>query len=72
MTIECTIRFTNPAAAAEHFIGTILTIDEIEGLRGLVGGFYFPTNRSALTILTAIDAEGFDTDDFETIEFKMV
>ena len=69
MTIECTIRFEDKATA-QRFLETILTSAEAETLNGLIGGFYFHTERSALQVLTNIESEGFDPADFSSIEFR--
>lgn len=69
MTIECTVRFEDKATE-RRFFETILTSTEAETLNGLVGGFYFHTERSALQVLTSIEAGGFGPADFYSIEFK--
>jgi len=69
MKTEITIRFKNDATRL-RFTDTILTTAETESLNGLMGGFYFTTDRDAFTFMASIAAEGFDISDFQNIEFQ--
>jgi hypothetical protein len=71
MTIECTIRFKNePRAAIERALGSILLTAEAESAQGLMGGFFFKTDRSPTAILAAFEEDGFEITDFDNIEFR--
>lgn len=71
MTIECTIRFKNePRAAIERALGSILLTAEADSAQGLMGGFFFKTDRSPTAILAAFEEDGFEITDFDNIEFR--
>lgn len=73
MTIECTIRFkNNERAATERAFESILLTTESITAQGLVGGFYFTTDRRAMAILAAFEDEGFEFSDFESIKFSSI
>ncbi|WP_323006546.1 hypothetical protein [Pseudorhodobacter sp.] len=73
MTIECTIRFKNePRAAIERALGSILLTTEADTAQGLMGGFFFKTDRSPTAILAAFEEDGFEFADFENIEFRTI
>lgn len=71
MTIECTIRFkTYSRETAEHALGSILLMTEADTAQGLMGGFFFKTDRSPTAILAAFEEDGFEITDFDNIEFR--
>lgn len=71
MTIECTIRFkTYSRETAERALGSILLTAEADTAQGLMGGFFFKTDRSPTAILAAFEEDGFEFADFDTIEFR--
>ena len=54
-------------------MNTNMTMDEIadaDTAQGLMGGFFFKTDRSPTAILAAFDEDGFEFADFENIEFR--
>lgn len=73
MTIECTIRFkTYSRETVERTLGSILLTAEAETAQGLIGGFFFKTDRSPTEILAAFEVDGLEFADFENIEFRPV
>ncbi len=71
MTIECTIRFkTCSRETAERALGSILLTAEADTAQGLMGGFFFKTDRSPTAILAAFEEGGLEFADFENIEFR--
>lgn len=71
MTIECTIRFkTYSRETAERALGSILLTTEADTAQGLMGGFFFKTDRSPTAILAAFEEDGFEIADFDNIEFR--
>ena len=73
MTIECTIRFKNDTrTAVERALGSILLTAEAETAQGLMGGFFFKTDRSPTAILAAFEEDGFEITDFDNIEFRPI
>lgn len=71
MTIECTIRFkTYDREAVERALGSILLTAEADTAQGLMGGFFFKTDRSPTAILAAFEEDGFEIADFDNIEFR--
>lgn len=69
MQTEITIRF-HDAATRACFTTDILTEAERQALNGVVGGFYFATERSAFSFMASIAAADYHISDFESIEFK--
>lgn len=71
MTIECTIRFKSYSReTVERALGSILLTAEADTAQGLMGGFFFKTDRSPTAILAAFEEDGFEIADFENIEFR--
>ncbi|MBR9837044.1 MAG: hypothetical protein GYB50_04020 [Rhodobacteraceae bacterium] len=72
MTIECTIRWNKPRTAEESTgkaLSGILTTAEAETARFIIGGFYFATEKTPGEIFAAFEADGFEMEDFKSIEF---
>lgn len=71
MTIECTIRFKSYSReTVERVLGSILLATEADTAQGLMGGFFFKTDRSPTAILADFEEDGFEIADFENIEFR--
>lgn len=71
MTIECTIRFkTYSRETVERAVGSILLTTEADTAQGLMGGFFFKSDRSPTAILAAFEEDGFEITNFENIEFR--
>jgi hypothetical protein len=71
--MEVTIRFANPRTAndsVDRALGCILLETEAKTAKRLLGGFYFDTNRTPQDILDAFAADGFEKEDFKSIEFS--
>ena len=69
MTIGCTICLKN-REVIERAFGSILLTTEADTAQGLVGGFFFKSDRSPTAILAAFVEDGFEIADFENIEFR--
>jgi len=69
MKTEITIRF-NDAETRIRFAESMLTVSEFQALNGVIGGFYFTTERDPFSFMAFIAEQGFDISDFENIEFK--
>jgi hypothetical protein len=70
--MEVTIRFANPRSAndsVERALGCILLETEAKTAKRLLGGFYFDTDRTPQDIFDAFEADGFEKEDFKSIEF---
>ncbi len=70
--MQVTIRFENPRTAHESVdraLGIILLETEAKTAQRLLGGFYFDTERTPQEIFEAFEAEGFEKEDFASIEF---
>lgn len=81
MTIECTIRFTDatlgsktysPRGAIDRALGSILYATEADTAHLIFGGFFFKTDRKPTEILAAFEEDGFETEDFQSIEFSKI
>ena len=71
--MQVTIRFANPRTAhdsIERALGSILLETEAKTANCLIGGFYFDTERDPQDIFDAFAAEGFEKEDFRSIEFS--
>jgi hypothetical protein len=71
--MQVTIRFANPRTAhdsIERALGSILLETELTTARPLIGGFYFDTDRTPQDIFDAFEADGFEKQDFKSIEFS--
>lgn len=70
--MEVTIRFANPRTAntsVDRALGCILLETEAKTAKHLLGGFYFDTDRTPQDIFDAFEADGFEKQDFKSIEF---
>ena len=71
--MQVTIRFANPRTAhdsIERALGSILLATEAKTANHLIGGFYFDTERDPQDIFDAFEADGFEKEDFASIEFS--
>lgn len=70
--MQVTIRFANPRTAqdsVERALGSILLATEAKTANHLIGGFYFDTARDPQDIFDGFTADGFEKEDFASIEF---
>jgi hypothetical protein len=70
--MQVTIRFANPRTAhesVERTLGSILLETEAKTANRLIGGFYFDTERDPQAIFDDFTADGFEKEDFASIEF---
>lgn len=71
--MQVTIRFADPRTAHESVdraLGCILLQTEAKTANRLIGGFYFDTDRTPQDIFDAFAADGFEKEDFRSIEFS--
>ena len=70
--MQVTIRFANPRTAhdsIERALGSILLETEAKTANRLIGGFYFNTDRAPQDIFDDFATDGFEKEDFASIEF---
>jgi hypothetical protein len=70
--MQVTIRFANARTAhdsVERALGSILLQTEAKTANRLIGGFYFDTARDPQDIFDGFTADGFEKEDFASIEF---
>ena len=70
--MQVTIRFANPRTAhdsIERALGSILLETEAQTANRLIGGFYFDTERAPQDIFDDFATDGFEKQDFKSIEF---
>jgi hypothetical protein len=70
--MQVTIRFENARTAHESIeraLGSILLATEAKTANRLIGGFYFDTERTPQDIFDGFTADGFEKEDFASIEF---
>ena len=70
--MQVTIRFQNTRTAnesVERALGIILLETEAQTAQNLISGFYFDTDRTPQEIFDAFEADGFEKEDFASIEF---
>ena len=70
--MQVTIRFANPRTAhdsIERALGSILLETEAKTANRLIGGFYFDTDRAPQDIFDDFATDGFEKEDFASIEF---
>ena len=71
--MQVTIRFANPRTAhdsIERALGCILLETEAKTANRLIGGFYFDTERAPQDIFEGFATDGFEKEDFASIEFS--
>jgi hypothetical protein len=71
--MQVTIRFANPRTAhdsVERALGSILLETEAKTANRLIGGFYFDTERTPQDIFDYFATDGFEKEDFASIEFS--
>ena len=71
--MQVTIRFANPRTAhesVERALGCILLETEAKTANRLIGGFYFDTERTPQDIFDDFATDGFEKEDFASIEFS--
>lgn len=71
MATEMTVRFAS-SEASHRATGCVLLQSELATIKGLLGGFYFTSERSPIELLKAFEEEGFEMVDFDNIEFRNV
>lgn len=54
----------------DRVMGCVLTTKEADTVRYLIGGFSYETDKCPLLALTAFEAEGFHTDDYDSVSFN--
>jgi len=70
--MQVTIRFANARTAhdsIERALGSILLENEAKTANRLIGGFYFNTDRAPQDIFDDFATDGFEKEDFASIEF---
>ena len=70
--MQVTIRFANARTAhdsIERALGSILLETEAKTANRLIGGFYFDTERTPQDIFDDFTTDGFEKEDFASIEF---
>ena len=70
--MQVTIRFANARTAhesVERALGSILLETEAKTANHLIGGFYFDTARAPQDIFDDFATDGFEKEDFASIEF---
>ena len=70
--MQVTIRFANARTAhesVERALGSILLQTEAKTANRLIGGFYFDTERTPQDIFDDFATDGFEKEDFASIEF---
>jgi len=71
--MQVTIRFANARTAhdsVERALGSILLQTEAKTANRLIGGFYFDTERDPQDIFDDFATDGFEKQDFASIEFS--
>ena len=71
--MQVTIRFANARTAhdsVERALGSILLQTEAKTANRLIGGFYFDTERDPQDIFDDFATDGFEKEDFASIEFS--
>jgi hypothetical protein len=71
--MQVTIRFANARTAhdsVERALGSILLQTEAKTANRLIGGFYFNTDRAPQDIFDDFATDGFEKEDFASIEFS--
>lgn len=68
--MQVSLRLSNfTAEAFERITGSVLTAAEEKTIGLLIGGFHFKTNLTVPQVLQALEAEGFEQADFDSINF---
>jgi hypothetical protein len=71
--MQVTIRFANARTAhesVERALGSILLETEAKTANRLIGGFYFNSDRAPQDIFDDFATDGFEKEDFASIEFS--
>lgn len=69
MKFEYTLRFETPSAI-DRALGHVLTQNEVDTSRSLIGGFYFTSEREPSEMIAEFEAEGINLWDFRSFQFE--